>query len=254
MQATEQKSFEEVFARLPQTEKEVKILLARLNQIRSLKEGETVVDIGAAHGSVLIGCARQGFKAIGIEPWDKAREVGEKLADHTGVKFTLLPGKAEEIPLPSESSDIVLARSVLEHVIDVKAAFREIYRILKSNGIFWFYTVSSLCPSQQEISGFPLFGWYPDRLKIKIMNWVKIKKPHLVGYSKTPAINWFNPWKTRRMLHEVGFTRIYDRWDLRLPSEGGILYRAGLKIIRSNPVTKVMADVFIVDCSYAGVK
>ena len=143
---------------------------------------------------------------------------------------------------------------MIEHVQDAEAAFNEVYRVLKPGGIFWFSASSSLCPRQSEIAGFPCFGWYPDRLKRRIMEWAKTHKPHLVGHTQTPAIQWFTPRKARRMLHKAGFTKVYDRWYLRLPSEGGRLYRWALGIIKLNAVTKFVADVLPRGSSYAALK
>jgi hypothetical protein len=58
----------------------------------------------------------------------------------------------------------------------------------------------------------------------------------------------------RRVLREVGFGRVYDRWDLRLPDEGGRLYRVLLALIRSSAVGKLIANVLLHGSSYAAIK
>ncbi len=254
-EATEKKSFEQILALLPGSEAYTRTLLARFSQLRPLKAGATIVDIGAAQGRFVIGCTKLGYEAIGIEPFDKAREVGLSLAEHEGVDIKLLAGTGEDIPLPSERCDVVTACNVIEHVQSAQAVFDEAYRVLKPGGLFWFSTVSSMCPRQMEISGFPFFGWYPDRLKIRIMNWAKLNKPHLIGHTETPAIHWFTPWKARRMLNKAGFKQVYDHWDIRLPSEGGRVYKTLLAFVQSCAFAKLMADVFIHrSCAYTAVK
>ena len=252
--ATEKRSLDEAVETLPRVEAHIRMLLARLHRICPFQPGATVVDIGAAQGLSLIACVRQGFEAIGIEPWDRARQLGLHLAEREGVNIELLAGTGEDIPLPSARCDVVLANTVIEHVKDAQAVFNEVYRILKPGGVFWFSTVSSMCPRQNEISGFPFFGWYPSWLKVRIMTWAKTNKPHLIGYTETPAINWFTPWKTRRMLDKAGFKQVYDRWDIRLFSEGVRAYKAVLGIIKSCTFTKLIADIFCPDCAYAAVK
>ncbi len=232
----------------------LKRILARLNAISPLPPTPTIVDIGAAQGVFLIACAREGYPAVGIEPSDEAREAGARLAELEGVQTRLLAGFAEDIPVESASVDVVHANQVIEHVRDAEAAFNEACRILKPGGVFWFSATSSVSPHQHEIDGFPLFGWYPLRLKRRVMEWVRVNKPHLIGYSNTPAINWLSPWGARRMLREAGFSRVYDRWDLRLSSEGGPKYRSVLRMIRLNWATKLAADVLVAECSYAAVK
>jgi 2-polyprenyl-3-methyl-5-hydroxy-6-metoxy-1,4-benzoquinol methylase len=253
--ATEQLSLDAALAKLPGSERYAKKVLGRLESIRPLPPSSTtIVDIGAAQGRFLIGCARLGYTAVGIEPWAPARETAVQLAVRAGVDIRVLPGTAEATGLPSRSCDVVIAKSVIEHVSDAQAAFVELYRILKPGGIFWFCTASSRCPRQHEIGRFPFFGWYPDRLKRRIMNWARDHRPQLVGYTKAPAIHWFTYSKARRMLRAAGFREIYDRWDLRRPSEGGTAYRLGLGVVKLGAPTKLAADVLFPGCAFATIK
>jgi ubiquinone/menaquinone biosynthesis C-methylase UbiE len=254
--ATEQLSFEDALARLPSSEVYARKILTRLKTVRPLPpESTTVVDIGAAQGRFVIGCTRLGYRAIGIEPWTAARETAVRIAKVAGLEIKILPGTAEATGLPSGQVDVVTCASVIEHVKDAQAAFNEMYRILKPGGIFWFCSASSRCPRQHEINGFPFFGWYPDSLKRRIMAWVQKNKPHLVGHTEAPAINWFTPGKARRMLRQAGFQHVvYDRWDLRQPSEGGTAYRLALRVVKMGPMTKLVADVVLPGCAFATVK
>jgi len=255
-QATEQLSLEDTLERLPTSDIHAGAILNRLRSVRPLPpESTTIVDIGAAQGRFLIGCARRGYRGIGVEPWTAARETAAQLAVRAGVDIRILPGTAEVTGLPSEAFDVVTASSVIEHVADAQAAFNEIYRILKPGGIFWFCTPSSRCPRQHEINGFPFFGWYPDSLKLRIMAWAQKNKPRLIGHTEAPAINWFTPGKAKRMLRKAGFrNKVYDRWDLRQPSEGGTAYRFALQVVKLGPVTKLVADVMLPGCAFATVK
>ena len=249
-------SLETAVARLPLSEAYARKILTRLETVRPLPpETTTILDIGAAQGRFLIGCARLGYRAMGIEPWATARETAVKLALLAGVETRILPGTAEATGLPSQHFDVVTAGSVIEHVQDAQAAFNEVYRILKPGGVFWFCTASSRCPRQREVNGFPLFGWYPDPLKRRIMDWARKNRPHLIGHTEAPAINWFTPSKARRMLREAGFRQvIYDRWDLRQPSEGDTTYRVALRLVKSGGVTKLLADMIFPGCAFATVK
>ena len=253
-QATEQLSFEAALERLHLLAPLYKRTLARLDRLRPLGPESRILDVGAAQGRFLIVCARLGYQAVGVEPWDQAREMAARLAKHEGVDITLHEGVAEALLLDSGSVDIVHAGAVIEHVDDPQTAFNEAWRVLKPGGVFWFSTASSMCPAQDEIRGFPAFGWYPDRLKRRIMNWVKIHKPHLVGHNERPALHWFTPWKARRMLRQAGFERVYDRWDLRSPSEGGAKYGLALRVVKMSRVTKLIGDVLAKGCAFAAVK
>jgi SAM-dependent methyltransferase len=50
--------------------------------------------------------------------------------------------RAEELPYPSNTFDAVVCESVLEHLPDPFAAFRELWRVMKSDGIVVFLTPS----------------------------------------------------------------------------------------------------------------
>ena len=252
--AAELRSFEDALASLATSEAYAGTLIGRLRRIVPLEPGAGILDVGAVQGGLVIGLAKQGFRAVGVEPWDKARETAQRLAQRAGVTIEMVEGVGERIPLESGQFAAVLACYVMEHVHDAQATINEAYRMLRPGGVFWFSSTSSLSPHQNEISRFPCFGWYPDRLKRRIMDWAKTKRPHLVGHTQTPAIHWWTPWKARRMLRNAGFKQIYDRWDLRLPSEGGRLYATALKVIRSCALTKFCADVICSECAYAAVK
>ena len=252
--ATEQLSFDEILDSLPIKMKRAEAVFARLHRVADLPDGAKVLDIGAAAGGFVAAGHKLGYECEGVEPWDEARATAEKLSAHLGVPIRVVEGTAESIPYEDETFDIVHASSVIEHVLDVEKTFSEVNRVLKPGGVFWFSAASSMCPVQREIRGFPLFGWYPDGLKLKIMNWVKDAKPHLVGYSKTPAINWFTTRKAREMLRKHGFGEVYDRWELRGEDEGGAKYKMLLRIIRSSPFTKALADAMTPMCSFAAIK
>ena len=131
-----------------------------------------------------------------------------------GVPLRSAPGSAENIPMPAGSFDLVVAASVLEHVLDLDLTVAEVHRVLKPGGVFWFSSASALCPYQHEIRGFPLFGWYPRALKARIMRWACASRPDLVGFTRTPAVHWFSPWGARRLLRHHGSREVYDRMTL----------------------------------------
>jgi len=252
--ATEQRSLDEAMAQLDGKLRHARAVISRLRRVTDIPSNARVLDVGSAQGYFLIACRRMGLDAVGVEPYAPAIDVSTSLAARAGVQIDVRRGDAEALPFDSSTFDIVHANSVIEHVSDARTAFSEAFRVLRPGGVFWFLTASSLSPMQSEIRGFPAFGWYPDALKRKIMMWAKEHKPELIGHTGAPAIHWFTPRKARRMLSAAGFKRIYDRWDLRSPDEGGRAYRVLLTVIRSSPATKFLADVALPACSYAAVK
>ena len=252
--ATERRTLEQELGRLPECVRTARVRLARMRRVANLPERPRVLDLGSASGVYVAAFTQIGCECIGVEPWEPARRTAEAISEHTGIPLTVVDGTAERIPFERESFDVVYASSVIEHVSDVNKSFGEINRVLRTGGVFWFSAASSMCPFQPEIRGFPMFGWYPDSIKRRAIEWAKSHKPELIGWTETPAINWFTPRKARRMLLEHGFHRVYDRWDLRSPQEGGNGYKLALKVIKSSAVSKLVADLVYWGCSFVAVK
>lgn len=93
----------------------------------------TVADLGSGTGRFTPRLAWAfGGPVYGIEPSARMRTVAGQSARHPAV--TYLAGRAEQIPLPSASCDLVLMYLVWHHVQDRTAAAREIARVLRPGG------------------------------------------------------------------------------------------------------------------------
>lgn len=252
--ATETRSVDEADRQLPETQRWVDAILARLRT--HLPDGRPlrVLDVGAAQGKALIALQRSGHSAVGVEPWPEAMAVAGELAERHETQVEIRKGAAEHLPFSDEEFDLVLAMSVMEHVQDLSQALREACRVLRPGGIFWFTSASSMCPRQSEIASFPLFGWYPLPLKRRIMRWAVDHRPHLVGHTQMPAVNWFTPWSARRMLKEAGFEEVWDRWDLYLPDESVGVARAAIVASKYLRPARIIGDILVPGCTFAAQK
>lgn len=254
MQAVEEQTLEQALQRVGEMESHARRILRRLAAIGHLPEHADVLDIGAAQGLFLAAVARMGHRPIGLEPAETAHRVSAELAERLGVMLDIRQGMAEQLPFPDESFDVVHSSSVWEHVDDPDQCSREVYRVLRPGGLFWVGTTNALCPRQNEIRGFPLFGWYPGRLKRRIMRWALAKRPNLVGHTDRPGIHWFTPRSARQMLASAGFSRVYDRWQLRLPDEGGRIHAAVIRFLGVCPPARWMVHVLVEGSSFGAVK
>jgi SAM-dependent methyltransferase len=59
-------------------------------------------------------------------------------AKRLGLDVRTAPADAEGLPFPDESFDLVLGHAVLHHIPNLQSAFREIFRVLKPGGVFFF--------------------------------------------------------------------------------------------------------------------
>ncbi len=105
-----------------------------------IKEGDTVVDLGSGAGNdcfVARSIVGESGKVIGVDMTPKmierARQNAEKL-NLNNVEFRL--GEIENLPVLSETADVVVSNCVLNLVPNKKQALSETYRILKKGGHF----------------------------------------------------------------------------------------------------------------------
>jgi ubiquinone/menaquinone biosynthesis C-methylase UbiE len=106
--------------------------------LASLKEGETVLDLGSGGGfdcflaSKIVG--RKG-KVIGVDMTEemlaRARANAEK-GGYDNVEFRL--GDIEALPVEDNSVDIIISNCVINLVPSKEKAFREAFRVLRPGG------------------------------------------------------------------------------------------------------------------------
>lgn len=106
--------------------------------IASLREGETVLDLGSGAGLDAFLAARRVGKSgrvIGVDmtPAMIVRaEENAKHGDYENVEFRL--GEIEDLPVADNAVDVVLSNCVINLSPDKPQVFREAYRVLKPGG------------------------------------------------------------------------------------------------------------------------
>ena len=106
--------------------------------VATLREGETVLDLGCGGGfDVLLAAAHVGptGRVIGVDNSEEVLGIAREAArrgGHTNVEFHL--GTIEDLPLGDASVDVVISNCVISDVVDRGAAFREAARVLRPGG------------------------------------------------------------------------------------------------------------------------
>jgi arsenite methyltransferase len=125
-------------------------------QFAKIKKGDTVLDLGCGAGNdcfIARSVAGETGKIIGIDFTEaminKAKTNAEKLG-FKNMEFIL--GEIENMPVPTDTVDVVVSNCVLNLVPDKKKAFSEIHRVLKPGGHF-------------SISDMVLIGTLPDEIR-----------------------------------------------------------------------------------------
>ena len=106
--------------------------------IASLKEGETVLDLGSGPGLDCFLAAEkvgENGKVIGVdmthEMLEKARANAVK-GNYSNVEFRL--GEIEHLPVADNSVDVVISNCVINLSPDKESVFKETFRVLKPGG------------------------------------------------------------------------------------------------------------------------
>lgn len=106
--------------------------------LTSLKEGETVLDLGSGAGfDCFLAAKKVGKKGtvIGVdmtpEMIDKAREIARK-GHYKNVEFRL--GEIEHLPVADNSVDVIISNCVINLSPNKESVFKEAFRVLKPGG------------------------------------------------------------------------------------------------------------------------
>jgi len=97
----------------------------------------TVLDIGCGDGYFLnLFTETQGDK-VETHGVDFNKEAADLCAQRGHKSYA---GRFEDVDLPTDYFDLVIASHVIEHVEDPKGFTEKIFKILRPGGIFWFET------------------------------------------------------------------------------------------------------------------
>ena len=120
-----------------------------------------ILDVGCGAGFKSNYLAEQGFDVTGIDLSSDSLAVARKY-DKTG-KVKYLEANAEHLPFADGSFDCVVAMDFLEHVEDPAAIIKEISRVLRPGGLFFFHTFNR--------------NWFAGIVIIKLVEWFVANTP-----------------------------------------------------------------------------
>ena len=108
--------------------------------LAELHPGEVVLDLGSGGGiDVILSARRVGpaGRAYGLDMTDDMLALARQNAQEAGVpNVEFLRGRIEEIPLPSNSVDVIISNCVINLSGDKRRVLAEAFRVLKPGGRF----------------------------------------------------------------------------------------------------------------------
>ena len=106
--------------------------------VAELREGDIVLDLGSGGGiDVILSARRVGPTGIayGLDMTDEMLALALRNAEDAGLRNAIfLRGEIENVPLPSQSVDVVISNCVVNLSTDKPAVLAEIGRVLKPGG------------------------------------------------------------------------------------------------------------------------
>jgi len=140
-------TYEELSKKMGYTDKELQSVPEGANlslgcgnpiALASLKEGETIIDLGSGAGiDCFLAAKKVGDKGkvIGVdmthEMIDKARENAKK-GNYKNVEFRL--GEIENLPVADNTADVIISNCVINLSPNKNRIFQEAFRVLKPGG------------------------------------------------------------------------------------------------------------------------
>jgi SAM-dependent methyltransferase len=102
----------------------------RLRALGAPREGERLLDLGAAYGFAVDEARRLGWRAVGLE----VSPAAARRAAETIRAALVAVGDAQHVPFADDCFDVVTLWDVLEHLPQPHAAMAELARVLRPGG------------------------------------------------------------------------------------------------------------------------
>lgn len=102
----------------------------------SIKNKETIVDLGCGTGDLLEFLKKEAQLLIGVEKSSRMLDGARKRFASDGQNINLRIGELEHLPLREGEADVAVINMVLHHLPEPSKALKEVHRILKNNGTF----------------------------------------------------------------------------------------------------------------------
>ncbi len=184
-----------IFAKAKEVHDEIaKNILKKCN----LNEVGKVLDIGCGFGDLVFSLSKYGKQVYGIDvnkDFIKICDLKKDFLKRENVEFFNAP--AEKLPFKDGFFDLIVCKTVLEHVADVNKTIQEMSRVLKKEG-----TIYIECPNYLWIKE----GHYNVYMMPMMPKWLFSIYLRLAG--KNPSflkhLKYITPFRITRELHKRG--------------------------------------------------
>lgn len=107
----------------------------------AVQPGMKVLELGCASGWLTLAMAQRGAEATGMDLSEKSLKVARDYYESikAGVKgsVTYQPVDMNTLDLPADTYDIIAAKAVLHHLMNLEHVMQVMHRALKPGGLLW---------------------------------------------------------------------------------------------------------------------
>ena len=121
--------------------------LLRLLVLLDPRPGLKVLDVATGTGHTALALAKAGAEVVGQDPTPAMLAEARELARSRGLagRVHFVQGVAEALPFADATFDIVTCRRAAHHFPDIRAAVREMARVLRPGGRL---AIADMCPER----------------------------------------------------------------------------------------------------------
>lgn len=170
-----------------------------------------IADVGCGDGTACRLWAERGHQVHGVDRNGALIALARQRAARAGLDIALEVADAAVLPWPSRCMDVCIAHGLPGPAQDVRAALRELVRVLKPGGVLY---LSITAPRPGAV------GDYPARHRAAVL-----------------AANWLRYYRLREYLRRLGLVT-HDRLDLAWYASRRPLARAVLRLLRGLPLLR----------------
>lgn len=169
---------------------------------RRFQPVDRFLDIGCGNGSILLNLTSLGFisKGYGVDLSLGMLKDCKNNANNLGSDVSLTQSDVEYLPFKSNSFDLIIGHAILHHLPDIKMAFKEVYRLLKPEGICIFTEPTKI--GNRIIASMLWIVWFLPKF---------IRQLTKTQMEKLVEINTFTSQELEREAKKAGFSYIYTK-------------------------------------------
>jgi ubiquinone/menaquinone biosynthesis C-methylase UbiE len=182
--------------------------------------GKIVLDLGCGYGGLMLAVAEMGAeRVLGVDVSEERVAFARRRLQPAARAFPVL-ADAASLPFPDQSVDIIVSDSAIEHLHDLRAALREMVRVLRPGGrVYALWGNSWLTyngPHLIKCIGVPWVQLlFSDRTIMQILHHMREHGPHPRSYIEYKIVDFQTMGRnTRRKLRrgasEYGLRLVQD--------------------------------------------